>query len=60
MKGNLWGARFQGEARILPETLEGLTIAVTARNGDRWRASITGVMERSRDRVLVHTRRLDI
>ena len=59
VKGNVWGARFQGDTRTLPEDLEGLTIAVTARNGDGWKATVTEVIERSSSRILVHTRRLD-
>ena len=59
VEGNAWGARFQGDTRTLPAELEGLAITVTARNGNRWRATVTGVVERSADRVLVHTRRIE-
>lgn len=54
-----WGARFQGNTRTLPENLQGLVIAVTPRNGKSWEATITEVVERSPDRVLVRDRKLD-
>ncbi len=59
LKGGGWGARFQGNTRILPTDLEGLTIAVETRSGDSWNATITEVLERSADLVLVHALRLD-
>ena len=54
-----WGARFQGDIRTLPEDLEGLTIAVRTRSGDSWNATVTEVVERSPDRVLVRDHKLD-
>ena len=59
VKGGVWGARFQGDTRTLPADLDGLTISVTASSGDSWNATITEVVERFPDRVLVRTRRLD-
>ena len=59
VKGGVWGARFQGDTRTLPPDLEGLAISVTASSGDSWNATITDVVERSPDRTLVRTRRLD-
>ena len=59
VKGGVWGARFQGDTRTLPPDLDGLTISVTASSGDSWNATITEVVERSPDRTLVRTRRLD-
>ena len=59
VKGGVWGARFQGDTRSLPADLQGLTILVTASSGDSWNATITEVVERSPDRLLVRTRRLD-
>ena len=59
VKGGVWGARFQGDTRTLPADLDGLTISVTASSGDSWNATITDVVERSPDRTLVRTRRLD-
>ena len=58
LKGGGWGARFQGDTRTLPPGLEGLPISVTARNGDSWISTVTEVLERSADLVLVHTQRL--
>ena len=59
VKGGAWGARFQGDTRTLPTDLDGLTISVTASSGDSWNATITEVVERSPDRTLVRTQRLD-
>ena len=59
VKGGVWGARFQGDTRTLPADLDGRTISVTASSGDSWNATITEVVERSPDRTLVQTRRLD-
>ena len=55
----VWGARFQGDTRTLPDNLKGLTITVQAKSGKSWAATITEVVERSPDRILVRTRRLD-
>ena len=59
VKGGVWGARFQGDTRTLPADLDGRTILVTASSGDSWNATITDVVERSPERLLVRTRRLD-
>ena len=59
LKDGNWGARFQGEAPTLPDNLEGLTISVQARSGKSWTATVTEVLERSPDLVLVRTRKLD-
>ena len=59
VKGGAWSARFQGDIRTLPADLEGLTILVTASSGNSWNATITDVVERSPDRTLARTRRLD-
>ncbi len=59
IKGGAWGARFQGDTRTLPLDLDGLTISVTASSGDSWNATITEVVERSPDRTLVRTQRLN-
>ena len=58
LEGGVWGARFQGDTRTLPTNLEGLTIAVETRSGDFWNATVTEVLERSADLVLVHAQRL--
>ena len=54
-----WGARFQGDTPTLPDNLKGRTISVRTRSGDVWDSTITEVVERSPDRVLVRTRKLD-
>ena len=55
-----WGCLYAGPApEDLPLELAGLTIAVRARSGKSWDATITEVVERSPDRLLVRTRRLD-
>ena len=59
VKGGVWGARFQGDTRTLPADLQGLKISVTASSGDSWIATITEVVERFPDHILVRTRRLD-
>ena len=60
LKDGVWGARFQGDASTLSDTLEGLTVAVTARNGDCWNATVTRGVERTNERLLARTRRLDL
>lgn len=53
-----WGCLYVGpNPNILPQNLVGLTIAVRARSGKSWNATITEVLERSPERVLVRTRR---
>ena len=58
VKGGVWGARFQGDTRTLPADLQGLKISVTASSGDSWNATITEVVERFPDRLLVRADRL--
>ena len=48
-----WGAIYQGNTATLPAELVGTTITVQAKNGQRWTATITAVLDRSRDQVLV-------
>ena len=55
-----WGSLYAGpNAEALPQERVGLTITVRARSGKSWDATITEVVERSPDRLLVRTRRLD-
>ena len=55
-----WGNLYAGRnPTALPLNLVGLTITVRARSGKAWDATVTEVVERSPDRVLVRTRRLD-
>ena len=48
-----WGAIYQGDTALLPAELVGTTITVQANNGQRWTATVTAVLNRSRDQVLV-------
>ena len=55
-----WGSLYAGpDPEALPQELAGLTITVRTRSGKSWDATITEVAERTPDRVLVRTRRLD-
>ena len=55
-----WGNLYAGSnADALPQELIGLTIAVRARSGKSWDATITEVVEPSPDRLLVRARRRD-
>ena len=54
-----WGARFQGDTRTLPDNLKGLNISVRTSRGKSWDATVTEVVDRSPDRILVRTQRLD-
>ena len=55
-----WESLYTGSnPKALPPDLVGLTISVRARSGKLWDAAITEVVERSPDRVLVCTRRLE-
>ena len=55
-----WGSLYAGpNPEALPQNLIGLTITVRARSGNSWDSTITEVVERSPDRILVRTRRLD-
>ena len=55
-----WGSLYaEPNPEDLPQELVGLTITVRARNGKSWDATITEVVERSLDRLLVRSRRRD-
>jgi len=55
-----WGNLYVGRnPKALPPELVGLTISVRARNGKSWDATVTEVVERTPDRILVRTRRLN-
>ena len=55
----VWGARFQGDTHTLPANLEGRTISVTAKSGDSWDATITEVVERLPNLILVRAQKPD-
>ena len=59
VKGGVWGARFQGDTRTLPANLQGLTISVRTSSGDSWISTVTEVVERTPDRILVRTQKPD-
>ena len=48
-----WGAAFSGNTEKLPRKLVGRQIIVTQANKDSWMATVTEVLERSPNRVLV-------
>ena len=55
----VWGARFQGDTHTLPDNLKGRTITVQAKSGDSWDATITEVVERLPNLILVRAQKLD-
>ena len=48
-----WGSRYLGNTSRLPAELVGARITVQAKNGQRWTATVTAVLDRSRKQVLV-------
>ena len=48
-----WGSRYHGDTSRLPAELVGARIAVQAENGQRWTATVTAVLDRSPDQVLI-------
>ena len=55
-----WGGLYVGRhPKALPLDLVGLTISVRTRSGKSWDATITEIVERSPERLLVRTQRLD-
>ena len=55
-----WGCLYTGRnVTALPDKLVGLTISVRTRSGDAWNATITEVLERRPDRILVRDHKLD-
>ena len=48
-----WGAIYHGDTATLPAELVGTPITVQANNGRRWTATVTAVLDRRRDQVLV-------
>ena len=48
-----WGAIYHGDTATLPAELVGARITVQAKNGQRWTATVTAVLDRSRDQVIV-------
>ena len=48
-----WGAIYHGDTSTLPTELVGTIITVQAKTGQRWTATVTAVLDRSRNQVLV-------
>ena len=48
-----WGSHYLGDTSRLPAELVGARITVQAKNGQRWTATVTAVLDRSRKQVLV-------
>ena len=48
-----WGAIYHGDTATLPAELVGTPITVQGNNGRRWTATVTAVLDRRRDQVLV-------
>ncbi len=48
-----WGPSYVGDAGKLPEGLAGCSIEITPRRGDSWTATVTEVIERREDFILV-------
>ena len=48
-----WGAIYLGDTAALPSELVGLTIVVQSRNGQSWTTTVTAVLDRSSDQVIV-------
>ena len=54
-----WGNLYAGpNPNALPQELVGLTISVRTRSGKSWAATVTEVLDRSSERLLVRARRL--
>ena len=48
-----WGAIYHGDTSTLPTELVGATITVQSRKGQSWTATVTAVLDRSREQVIV-------
>ena len=48
-----WGAIYLGDTAALPSELVGATIVVQARDGQTWTTTVTAVLDRSSDQVIV-------
>ena len=53
LPGGGWGAVFRGDAAALPADLVGTRIEVAPRNGSPWVATVTEIVERSPEHVVV-------
>ena len=48
-----WGSIYLDDPSVLPPELVGASITVQSRNGQSWTTTVTAVLERSRERVIV-------
>ena len=48
-----WGSIYLGDTSALPSELVGANIVVQPRNGQSWTTTVTAVLERSREQVIV-------
>ena len=48
-----WGSIYLGDASVLPSELVGTNIVVQARNGQSWTTTVTAVLERGSEQVIV-------
>ena len=48
-----WGSIYLGETSALPSELVGANITVQSRNGQSWTTTVTAILERSREQVIV-------
>ena len=48
-----WGAIYHGDTSTLPTELVGAHITVQSRKGQSWTATVTAVLDRSREQVIV-------
>ena len=53
LKSGEWGSIYLGDTSGLPSDLVGLTIAVQAKNGKSWTTTVTAVLDRSSEQVIV-------
>ena len=48
-----WGSIYLGDASALPSELVGATIVVQPRNGQSWTTTVTAVLDRGSEQVIV-------
>ena len=48
-----WGSIYLGDTSALPPELVGANITVQSRNGQSWTTTVTAVLERSSEQVIV-------
>ena len=48
-----WGSIYRGDTSILPSELVGARITMQSKDGQSWTTTVTAVLERSREQVIV-------